>query len=68
MKDPYLIEHQAYLSDLRRLAEKSRIRPHGGDCGTKSGRQIRSMLVVGVIVATIAFVPWDMLPVPPSLR
>lgn len=48
MKDPYLIEHQAYLSDLQRLAEKTRIRPYKGDFGTKLRRQIRSVLVVGV--------------------
>jgi len=68
MKDPYLIAHQAYLSDLQRLAEETRIRPHKGDYGTELPRQIRSMLVVGVIVAMIASVPWDMLPVPLSLR
>jgi hypothetical protein len=64
MKDPYLIGSQAYLSELDRLAQETRIRPYEGDDGTKFPRQIRSMLVVGVIIAMIAFVPWDMLPVP----
>jgi len=68
MKDPHLIGHQAYLSDLQRLAAKSRIRPHGGDGGTRSRHRTRSMLVVAVIVAAIAIVPWDLLPAPMSLR
>lgn len=68
MRDPQMIAHQAYLSDLQRLAEDTRTRPQQGDYGRELSRQIRGMLVIGALVVLVAFAPWDMLPVPLSLR
>lgn len=62
MKDPYLIENHAYLNDLQRLAASTSTRPYRNDCGKELKRQLRGMLAVAVIVAIIAFAPWDMFP------
>lgn len=61
MKDPYLIEHQAYLNSLESMTSPTRSRPLGGREGSGSGAKLKAMAVIGVIAAALAFAPWDML-------
>ena len=63
MRHPYQIEHESYLDRIERSARRSR-RPFGhGEYGAELSRQLRGTLVIGVIVAALAFIPWGALPI-----
>lgn len=59
MKAPYVIEHEAYLNDLERLVASSRGQTDPGGYSPERAVGIRGLLVVGVIIAIVAFVPWS---------
>lgn len=60
---PYQIEHETYLRGLENSVAQNRKRPHREDYGTELRRQLSGMLVVGMIVAGVAFILWNALPV-----
>jgi len=61
MRDPYLIEHDAYLSNLEKLVAKNpRLSDQIHNVGGLT-HQLGGMVVLGAVVTMVALLPWDVL-------
>ncbi|MDH5798225.1 MAG: hypothetical protein OEZ19_06645 [Paracoccaceae bacterium] len=58
MRDPYLMEHDAYLNHLEHFAAPKRMRDYRPDKDQDWGIQLRAMVVVAAVVVVFAFQPW----------
>jgi len=63
MKEPMMIQHQAYLNDLECMAKATHKRSCPAEDGFASNSKVHGTIFFAAFIAIIAFVPWLVIPV-----
>lgn len=63
MKEPMMIQHQAYLNDLESMAKATHKRSLLALDGLASNSKVHGTIFVAAFIAIIAFVPWTVVPI-----
>lgn len=61
MKDPHMIQHQAYLKSVEDFAARGRLRSYKPADRCDMSAPARAMAVVAVVAAIVALSPWGLL-------